>query len=149
MKIVVDYPPMFDQIDAVFHVKGKPVIFAWGVRIFNPQNIEVGPELLAHEEVHGTRQLEQGVYSWWKRYLDDPEFRLVEEAHAHWAEYHFLFTRGNRQQRKAALKQTAKRLSAPLYMYGDLINAPQARTVLLELDQQYRRLVKKHGGRNS
>lgn len=145
-QIVIDHPPMFDRIDAVFKVKGKPVIFAWGNRIYNPQNVVIGPELLAHEGVHGHRQHQTkgGAWDWWLRYLDDPEFRLSEEAHAHWAEYHWLFTNGNRQQRKAALKLVAKKLASPMYgtdHHGlGLITPALARGLLLDLDQEYRRL---------
>ena len=35
MRIVNDYPPMFDEIDARFHVRGKPFLFAWGSVIYN------------------------------------------------------------------------------------------------------------------
>jgi hypothetical protein len=140
--IVFDYPPMFDEIDAVFHVKGKPVIYAWGDKIFNPQRIVIGAELLAHEEVHGVRQLKMlgGVTDWWKRYLDSPKFRLDEEVQAHWAEYHVLATMGNRHQRKAALKQTAVRLASPLY--GRMIGPNRARELLLEVEREYKRLAR-------
>ncbi len=139
-QIIIDLPPMFDEIDAVFKVKGKPVIFAWGDRIYNPMNIVVPAELLAHEEVHGTRQVEMlgGVTEWWKRYIDSPKFRLAEEVQAHWAEYHVLATLGNRQQRKAALKETAARLASPLY--GKMIGPNRARELLMEVEREYRRL---------
>jgi hypothetical protein len=141
-EIIFDYPPNFDEIDAVFKVRGKPVIYAYGSRIFNPQKIVIGAELLAHEEVHGVRQLEMlgGVKDWWKQYLDDPKFRLAEEVQAHWAEYHVLATIGNRHQRKAALKQTAVRLASPLY--GKMIGPNRARELLLEVEKEYKRLAR-------
>ncbi len=56
MRVVHDYPPLMDEIDAKFHVRGKPVIYAWGTTIYNPSNIDVPPQLIAHEAVHGQRQ---------------------------------------------------------------------------------------------
>ncbi len=41
MAIIVDYPPLFDEIDAAFRVKGKAVIYSWCGDIYNPMDIEI------------------------------------------------------------------------------------------------------------
>ncbi len=131
MKIVHAAPPMLDEIDAAFHVRGKPVIFAWGDTIYNPCYARVSPELLEHEKVHGGRQLAQGVEAWWKCYIADPEFRLREEIPGHQAEYRALIANqpNDRNWHHRALMYVAGRLAAPLY--GGLVTAEKARKLIL------------------
>ena len=120
---------MFDEIDAKFNIRGKPVIFAWGDTIFNPQDIDIPPALIAHEEVHGVRQTRYAsIEQWWRDYINDPVFRLAEEIPAHMAEYAHMTSNGNRNIRRLALKSVARRLASPLY--GRIINAREAREIL-------------------
>lgn len=132
MKIVRDRPPLFDEIDAKFHVRGLPIMFAWGDRLFIPSgSLDVAPHLMAHEEVHSGRQghSEPGILLWWRAYLDDEQFRLAEEIVAHRAEYEHLARHGGgRQARRRHLAITAARLAAPLY--GRLISVADAKKVL-------------------
>lgn len=122
MKIEIANPPMFDEILKVFpKAAGPGVIFAWGDTIFNPSGILIPPALLAHEEVHGCRQLTRHdqVKQWWAEYLADPEFRYNEELHAHAAELNSLKRSiKDRNQRARLMQATAVRLLAPLYSYG-------------------------------
>src|SRR5258708_8978196 len=86
MKIVVEKPPLWDEIAAAFPaVEQRSCLFAFGGTIYNPGNIPVPPELMAHELVHGARQKDD-IRGWWRRYIDDPVFRLKEEVQAHKAE---------------------------------------------------------------
>src|SRR4051812_20391167 len=87
-RIVYDRPPLFEAIDAVFHVAGKPLLFSWGDRIFNPMRVHISPELMAHEAIHGERQA--NVEAWWANYIMSPQFRFDEELPAHRAEYKSL-----------------------------------------------------------
>jgi hypothetical protein len=126
-RVIVDYPPNYDAINARFNVhKLRGVIYSFGPVIYNPSGAPIGPEFLVHEAVHGRRQgsSEAGIAEWWKRYLDDPKFRLAEEIPAHIAEYRWLLESGNREQRRAAASAVAARLSAPLY--GRLIGRSTA-----------------------
>ena len=129
MRIVKDYPPMIDEIDAAFNVRGKGIIFAWGDTIFNPAWHDIPPSLIAHEQVHGRRQ-GADVRGWWLKYIDDPQFRLEEEIHAHRAEYQHIARNGNRPERRRGLKLIASRLSSPLY--GKMITLKQAKEILLK-----------------
>lgn len=137
-EIIFEPPPIFDEIDAVFHVKHKPVIYAWGPVIYNPQRVDIPPQLLAHEHVHGQRQgtNEQKIIDWWHRYINSPKFRLAEELPAHRAEFEWLIEMGNRQQRRKALKQTAQRLASPLY--GGLVTPAKAQAMLMDELEQIR-----------
>lgn len=132
MRLVRDVPPMFDEIDAAFNIKGQAVIFAWGDKIYAPmQQGELPKALLLHEEVHGARQLATvgGIEAWWRRYIAEPRFRLDEEIPAHRAELAHLLTKAKGPSMRAhALSRTAARLAAPLY--GNLITIAEAKRVL-------------------
>lgn len=143
MRIIRDRPPLFDDIDRVFDVRGKNVIFAWGGSIFVPSgSLEIHPSLVCHERLHGDRQLdycppgngfvldpERRIHLWWQRYLVDIEFRRTEEELAHLAEYRYLCEHaGGRNQRRRHLSIVASKLSSPLY--GPMMNKATARKVL-------------------
>ena len=128
MKIIKDYPPLFDLIDRAFNVKGKPIIYAWGDVIYNPMGASIDEHLQTHEGAHGRRQ---GVdpTDWWLQYIEDEQFRLEEEVIAHAAELGSRFSDAeNRHARRAALKLVARRLASPIY--GKLITPAKARVLL-------------------
>lgn len=118
MEVIIDRPPMFEEIDAAFKVAGKSVIFTWGSRIYNPQGCEISPALKAHESVHAQRQGtdEESIRGWWRRYIDDLLFRYDEELAAHRAEYRaFKSWTKDRNALERYLQQVAQRLASPLY----------------------------------
>lgn len=142
MRVIVAPPPMMDLIDATFQVAGKPVIFAWGDKIYNPCGVKIGPELLAHEAVHRTQQLtgthqfggaraETAIRDWWYRYCADPQFRLEQEIPAHAAEFKKLLAMHGDASNNAriALSNVALKLAAPLY--GKLITVAEAKKAIL------------------
>lgn len=123
---------MFEEIDAAFHVKGKLVLFAWGDTIYNPRNAEVSSALKCHEGVHGQRQKAHpgGVEGWWRRYIEDPQFRIDEELPAHRAEYKASIQHvRDRNERYRALAFIAEKLASPLY--GRLLTPSAARRLIL------------------
>lgn len=130
MKIIKTRPPNFNEIIKVFPMAaGRGVIFAYGDTIYAPF-IEVTPELIAHENVHGHRQLKMGVEEWWKRYLEDIPFRYEEELPAHRAEFrHLCSMSGNEKWRRMHLDMVAMKLAAPLY--GRMVNLKQAKQDIL------------------
>ncbi len=129
--VVVGVPPLFDLIDAKFHIKGKPVIFAWNDTIFNPSGAPVSNELGCHELVH-CRQQNGDPEAWWRRYIDDAEFRLAQEIPAHRVEYgEFCLHNRNdklRNNRRHYLHLVAARLASPLY--GNLVTYERARALI-------------------
>ena len=128
MEIVIDYPPIYDEIKSVFPMAGRGVIFAWGDKIYNPSNVNIPRQLIVHEAAHARRQ-GNDVRGWWRRYLDEKEFRLVEEIIGHVAEMECLLgPNPNRQTRRHILRSIAKRLSNPLYRCG--ISRAQAQKLL-------------------
>jgi hypothetical protein len=126
MSIIVARPPNFDAILKVFPDAEKPgVIFAYGADIYNPSGGHVPMALLMHEDVHQRRQTlgnwapAAGPEEWWRRYLEDAEFRYREELLAHVAEYKAQLSAfsSDRNARAKLLQATAARLVAPLYNY--------------------------------
>lgn len=132
MKELRERPPLWDEIDAAFNVVGKPVIFAFGGIIYNPENGKITRELMAHEEIHGQRQgpTADDCFVWWRRYIQDRGFRLQEEIPAHQAEYR-AYCKRHGSGRDKYLDFAASKLAAPLY--GNLITIPQARRFITEL----------------
>lgn len=135
MMIVAERPPMWAEIVAAFpRAALGGVIFSWGDRIYNPDSVVVTPALLAHEAVHGERQLAAGLQSaggveaWWALYLRDPAFRLAEEIPAHVEEVRVACAGKTRHARRSALSQIAHRLASPLY--GRLLTLDKAEALL-------------------
>lgn len=134
MKVVVAPPPNLAAIDAAFNVAGKPILFAFGDKIYNPAGVDVPPELMAHEQVHGDRQGNQ-VEAWWARYIADPQFRLAEELPAHVAEFKKLCElqaprwTSQRSMRRVLATAVARKLASPLY--GRLISLDGAKRLIL------------------
>lgn len=132
MRIIHDRPPLFEQIDAAFQVAGKPLVFCWGEVIFNPEGIRISPELIKHEEVHSERQgrSEEQIAAWWRRYIENPDFRYSEELLAHRAEYRaFCRRHGSWGKRTRYLDRAAARLASPLY--GSSVSPMTARHAIL------------------
>lgn len=129
-EIVIDRPPNFEAIAAVFPgARGDGIIFAYGTKIFNPSGTPLPPEIIQHELVHCERQVAQGVEVWWDQYLIDGDFRYEEELLAHRAEYQTLCARyPERKNRRRALEHVAKKLAAPLY--GRMVTVNQAKCAL-------------------
>ena len=116
MKVIIARPPNYAEIADKFPLCAG-VIFAYGDKIYDPDGEGVSAALVAHETVHGNRQIKMGVEKWWRSYLDDVGFRLDEELPAHRAEY-FRATRGSSLKQKAAmLDHIAGRLVSPLYLF--------------------------------
>ena len=88
MNIVHDKPPNWDELVAAFPRAAElsRLYCAWGDRIYSIAGDTPPPEIMAHEYVHCARQKDD-VRGWWRRYIDDPVFRLKEEVQGHKAEF--------------------------------------------------------------
>jgi len=118
-KIIRAFPPNYPVLKRAFNLdQAAGVIFSYGDRIFIPnQRTPLPPQLVAHEAVHGERQLSHpdGVDGWWQWYVERAQFRLDEEVLAHRAEYAWHRLNEGRGGRERALTHIALRLSGPLY----------------------------------
>lgn len=87
LRILEQRPPNYDAVVAAFPgCEAHKPIFAYGDAIYNPFQIPVGRELVAHESVHCARQ-GGNPDAWWKSYIEDKQFRFTEELLAHQEEY--------------------------------------------------------------
>jgi len=128
-----EYPPNIEEIVAVLpEAKKGAVFFSWGPEVvYNPKRVELSPELIAHENVHGKRQgtTEESIRSWWVGYLADPHFRFNEELLGHRAEYQvFCEHVTDRNLRYRFVSAIAKRLASKLY--GSLVTFAEARSLI-------------------
>lgn len=111
IKIKKGLPPNYSELAKHFPMTGGE-IFTYGNKIYTHGRLS--KSLVAHEHVHVKQQLKMGVEKWWKKYIEDEEFRLQQELEAHKAEY--------RAGGKMAI--IAERLASPLY--GSLVSVEEA-----------------------
>jgi hypothetical protein len=124
-QVLFELPPNYKQITAAIPAvaKNKAIIFVYAPYIYSPAGIELRPDLIAHEEVHVTRQGDDPA-GWWAKYLVDKDFRLREELAAYQVQYRYMEQHYDRAKRRAILSSIAKDLSGP--MYGGIITKQQA-----------------------
>jgi hypothetical protein len=132
--VVVDKPPVYEKCVAAFGAEtivGKPILWSWGDKIYNPMDVDIPRELLAHEAVHGARQgfTDAQILDWWGHYLSSPAARLEEEILAHREEWRTYRRRNVGRDCGAMLEAIAERLASPLY--GKLITRDGARFAIL------------------
>jgi hypothetical protein len=124
MRIVVDYPPIYDRIAKAFPLRGRE-IFAFSDTIYNPGGYDIPLWLVAHEEVHQKQQGDDAE-GWWDRYLVDTEFRYEMEFEAHQQEYRSYCKHvKDRNARVKYLNLVAGKLAAPLY--GSVVSVREAK----------------------
>lgn len=132
MKVVKKFPPNYEKIAAVFDIKGKPVVFAYGESLFvGPNGVTAIPDhLMVHESTHSRQHAAYpgGVEAWWERYLIDGAFRLSQEVEAYRNQYRFVTENYARPQRKAILKYITHDLSSEIY--GNLVSFEEAHKLI-------------------
>lgn len=134
MKIVHAYPPNWAEIHAALDVDGMRTIFTYGDTIYNPGGIRVGPELIAHEEVHQRQQRELGVdgpAKWWARFIADPAWRMEQEIEAYrvqWREAQKGIK--DRNAKAAYLRQISGIVAGPTY--GNVLSPAEAMRLLTQ-----------------
>lgn len=120
MKILIDNPPNIEDIKKVFTFEPTDrVIFTYGDTIYNPGGyfIEHDLDLIAHEATH-TRQQGNDPEGWWKRYLEDKDFRLSQEIEAYRVQYKvFRDINHDRNAKARFINYVAHILSGHIYGY--------------------------------
>jgi hypothetical protein len=113
MEIIIDNPPNIGRIRQFLNPP-KNAVFAYGNKIYNPDNIKIWPDLEEHEKVHQRQQENQGGPDiWWEKYLQLPDFRLDQEIEAYATQLKFWKekTNLNNKELKNILYEMAKALS--------------------------------------
>lgn len=136
VKIKIEKPPVFHSICSTFGIVPKNVYFTYGDTIYNPDDLEVSEDIIAHECVHMEQQNhnEADAALWWGRYLREPQFRIEEESEAYAAQYHYLCSiHKDRNKRFKILHNLACSLSGPLY--NNAISYLEARQLIKNLSK--------------
>ena len=136
MRIVNERPPEWIMQGCLsqFRVDVEGTFWTYGDTIYNPGGHALPPDIVAHEEQHSVQQAnhEGGKDGWWRQYLDEPRFRLEQEAEAYGAQYRFYCEHvGDRNKRALFLHRLAATLSGPLYQVA--VSVQQARAMILVL----------------
>jgi len=117
MKIINEKPPIFKEAHKHFDIDDSATIYTWGDTIYNPAGIALPQELIEHEIVHAHQQeAVGGPEVWWRRYFDDPVFRVNQEAEAYRRQYAYYCTlQKDRNVRNKYLWEIASFLVSPMY----------------------------------
>lgn len=128
MKIINEYPPIYQALLELGMSPSPTVIFAYDNAIYNPSGRHVYDHEEAHEATHFKQQGDDPDY-WWDRYMQDPYFRIEQEVEAYANQYDFLCTRiKDRNQRFKVLYDLARILSGPTY--GNVISHQSALSLI-------------------
>jgi hypothetical protein len=117
MEIKNERPPIWDSACATFEITPK-TIFTYGNAIYNPFEINITEDLIAHETIHAAQQggNDKDAALWWGKYLREPSFRLDQESKAYAAQYKYFCTvYKDRNKRMRILFDLARTLCGPLY----------------------------------
>jgi hypothetical protein len=132
VKISYSRPPNYDEILAAFPTAAKVgVVFTFGTIVYNPSRSALSPHIIAHEQLHSVQQI-SGADAWWRRYIDDRDFRLHEEILAYRVQWQsFLASKHNRHMKRGHFKHIVDVLSGPLYNF-DISSAKAEKLILAE-----------------
>jgi hypothetical protein len=129
MKVVAGFPPNIHEIAKIFNINGIPVVFAYGDTLYNPTNAHITRDLLIHETTHAVRQ-GNDVEGWWNKYLNDTEFRILEELEAYANQYKaYCEDCKDRNQKVRFLHRICTDISGPVY--GNMIGYREAQEIIL------------------
>jgi len=125
MKVIHEYPPIYEAILSAGMRPNSTTIYAYDGNIYAPEVESVPDDLIAHESTH-IRQQSTQPDAWWSRYLDDPYFRIEQEAEAYAAQYDYVCQHmlKDRNARVRFLQRLAGSLSSPIY--GSVISTAVA-----------------------
>ena len=130
VKISTQKPPdwILKSVKELFDVDWESgVIFTYGNTISNSTG-EMTEDLLIHEGNHIKQQEKIGADVWWKRYLEDSQFRFDQELECYRKQYQWVLKNvKSRNEVFRCLFHYAKSLSGPIYgnlkSYNDCVKA--------------------------
>lgn len=113
MEILKGYPPNIETIKLAFDVT-EDQLFPYGDKLYNPNDDEIAPDIMFHEQVHSEQQA-GNPEGWWHQYITDRDFRLSQEVEAYNKQLEFVKTEYNNKEVKGCLDELSDNLSSPLY----------------------------------
>lgn len=133
MEILNQNPPNISELKSIFDIDETNTVYTYGANLFNPAGIQIPTDLLVHESVHAKQQEYNDTVAkmWWRKYIEDPEFRLEQEVEAYRAQYHYLKqVIKDRNRLDKHLRFICSVLSGPLY--GNIIKPSEARERIIK-----------------
>ena len=130
MIISHEKPPIFEDCVKAFGITwDEGIAFTYGDTVFCKNNLTT--DLLVHESVHVKQQASYfgGSEYWWKKYIEDKDFRLSQEVEAYKSQLEWY--KRNIKDRNTLFKaynSIWNILSGP--MYGNMITASEAARLL-------------------
>lgn len=128
MKILLENPPNIEELKKLFALDASKAVYAYNDIIYNPEALPLQDHIIIHEDVHFKQQEEVGgAENWWRRYIDDVQFRLDQELEAYGVQYQFIKNHPaiKSKNKEAFLDKIASDLSGSVY--GNIIDHNEAK----------------------
>jgi hypothetical protein len=126
MKTIKAYPPNYEEICQAFPYvrERKTLVFTYGDIIYKPGKGVIPTHLRVHEVTHANQQGDDPA-GWWKRYLEEPEFRLDQEVKAYRKQWEYIDRfNHNYWEKRELFEKITDDLSSEVY--GNMISKAEA-----------------------
>ena len=124
-------PPIYPEAVKKFSVNffRDGIVFTYGDTIHICDPTKLTPDLIAHEGTHIKQQRDfpGGAEAWWRKYFDDPKFRLIEEIVAYRVQYQYVKLHYKNSYHEPKLEFFAKSL---VKLYALKMDLDQARELI-------------------
>ena len=120
MRSITSLPPNYARLLKAFpHIRfRRGMLFAFGERLYNPDQVMLTPELWEHEYTHQRQQAQLGTSdAWWNLYIEDVDFRFAMEHEAHMREIAALRERLKGKKLRRAVAEVYARMLSPIYRF--------------------------------
>lgn len=126
-------PPIYERLVKAFGINwNRGVIIAYGDTIYCKRKLTQAK--IVHEKTHLKQQAGMGVEAWWDKYIEDPQFRLLQEIEAYTNEIEWIKDNiYNMHERKALVDKIVLDLSSS--MYGSIVTQEEAYNLLQTQDE--------------
>ncbi len=134
MNVSTTIPPIYTLLAQRLGVNWDDgILITMGDTIHCKDRRLIRDDLLVHEKCHEIQQKNEGGPAvWWKRWLDEPDFRLKQESEAYLCQARWLKEHvKDRNVRARFLFSMSRDLSSSLY--GNLISQSDAYKMLTKL----------------
>lgn len=90
MKLSSQIPDIYPRLHDKFGVEWDRGLIIAHKGVIHSKGMFLPEQKYVHEEVHIQQQEKMGVDKWWDKYIDDPEFRKLQEAEAYREEMKYV-----------------------------------------------------------
>ena len=90
IQIKIERPPNWAELRNRFKFPEATTIFTYGDCIYNPGGVPLEPHVILHEMVHMEQQRKTSPEEWYKRYMEEPDFLISQEAEAYQKQFEYI-----------------------------------------------------------